>query len=130
LRDRAAGRRRHERATDGRETAWGTVIAAATWTTLRPEGFTDAQIAGIETIVAPLARITEVYALRRTASNLLDAYVGHQAGERILGGRIRGEPRPGCGSTLRADYGSMGDREAVPIGLGRSAHNVITGTRR
>jgi adenylate cyclase len=64
-------------------------IHAATWTTLRPEGFTDAQIAGIETIVAPLARITEVYALRRTASNLLDAYVGHQAGERILGGRIR-----------------------------------------
>jgi adenylate cyclase len=27
-------------------------------------------------------------ALRRTASNLLDAYVGHLAGERILGGRI------------------------------------------
>ena len=58
-------------------------IHAATWTTLRPEGFTDAQIAGIDTTVAALARITEVYAVRRTASNLLDACVGHQAGERI-----------------------------------------------
>src|SRR5271166_3797923 len=51
-------------------------IHAATWATLRPEGFTNAQIVGIETIVPPLAKITEVYALRRTASNLLNAYVG------------------------------------------------------
>jgi adenylate cyclase len=64
-------------------------VHAVTWATLSPVGFTDAQLAGIETIVAPLARLTEIHALRRTASNLLDAYVGHQAGERILGGRIR-----------------------------------------
>jgi hypothetical protein len=36
-----------------------------------------------------LARITEIYGLRRSASILLDTYVGHQAGERILAGRIR-----------------------------------------
>jgi adenylate cyclase len=63
-------------------------IHVATWTTRQPGGFTEAQVAGIETVVAPLARLTEVYALRRTASNLLDAYVGHQAGERILAGQI------------------------------------------
>jgi adenylate cyclase len=50
---------------------------------------TDAQIAGIEAIVAPLARVAEVRALKRTAVNLLDAYVGHAAGERILKGQIR-----------------------------------------
>jgi adenylate cyclase len=64
-------------------------IHVATWTTRQAGGFTEAQLAGIEMVVAPLARITEVYCLRRTASNLLDAYVGHQAGERILAGHIR-----------------------------------------
>jgi adenylate cyclase len=64
-------------------------IHAATWTTRQAGGFTDTEIAGIEAITAPLARVAEVRALRRTAVNLLDAYVGHDAGERILAGRIR-----------------------------------------
>ena len=64
-------------------------VHAVTWTTRQPGGFTDAQVAGIDSVVAPLARVAEVRALRRTASNLLDTYVGHQAGERILSGHIR-----------------------------------------
>ncbi|MCW5744844.1 MAG: adenylate/guanylate cyclase domain-containing protein [Alphaproteobacteria bacterium] len=64
-------------------------IHAATWTTRQPGGFTDAQAAAIESVVKPLARVAEIRALRRTAGNLLDTYVGHQAGERILSGRIR-----------------------------------------
>jgi adenylate cyclase len=64
-------------------------VHVATWITRNEGGFTDAQIAGIETILAPLARVAEVRALRRTAVNLLDAYVGHEAGERILSGRIK-----------------------------------------
>ena len=64
-------------------------VHVATWSTRQVGGFTDAQIAGIETIVRPLARVAEIRALQRTASNLLDTYVGHDAGERILAGRIR-----------------------------------------
>jgi adenylate cyclase len=64
-------------------------IQVATWTTREAAGFTEAQFAGIENVLPPLARIVEIYALRRTASTLLDAYVGRQAGERILAGRIR-----------------------------------------
>jgi adenylate cyclase len=64
-------------------------VHPATWTTRQAGGFTDAQIAGIEAVVKPLARVAEIKALRRTATNLLDTYVGHQAGERILAGRIR-----------------------------------------
>jgi adenylate cyclase len=60
-----------------------------TLTTRQSGGFPEAQIAGLETVIAPLARVTEIRALRRTASNLLDVYVGHQAGERVLDGRIR-----------------------------------------
>ena len=64
-------------------------IHVVTSTTREPSGFTDAQIAGIEAILTPLARVAEVRALRRTASTLLDTYVGHDAGERILAGHIR-----------------------------------------
>ena len=64
-------------------------IHLVTCTTREPGGFTDAQIAGIEAIMTPLARVAEIRALRRTASTLLDTYVGHDAGERILAGRIR-----------------------------------------
>jgi adenylate cyclase len=64
-------------------------VHVATWSTRQEGGFTDAQIADVESIVVPLARVAEIRALQRTASNLLDVYVGHQAGERILAGRIR-----------------------------------------
>ena len=64
-------------------------VHVASWSTQKMSGFTDAQIAGIETIVKPFARVAEIRALQRTATNLLDTYVGHQAGERILAGRIR-----------------------------------------
>jgi adenylate cyclase len=64
-------------------------VHAATWTTRAEGGFSDAAIAGIAAVTAPLARVAEVRALRRTTTNLLDAYLGRQAGESILGGRIR-----------------------------------------
>jgi adenylate cyclase len=64
-------------------------IQVATWATKHPHGFSAEHIAGIETIVAPLARVAEIRALKRTASNLLDTYVGNQSGERILAGQIR-----------------------------------------
>jgi adenylate cyclase len=64
-------------------------IHVATWTTRAPGGFDDRQIRGLETVVAPLARIAEIYALRRTAQTLLNTYVGPHTGERILKGQIR-----------------------------------------
>lgn len=64
-------------------------VHVATWSTQQAGGFTDAQLAGTETIVRPFARVAEIRALQRTATNLLDAYVGHHAGERILAGQIR-----------------------------------------
>ncbi|MBX6323436.1 MAG: adenylate/guanylate cyclase domain-containing protein [Rhodospirillaceae bacterium] len=64
-------------------------VHVATWSTRRAGGFTEAEIAGIERVVAPLARLVETFALRRLAANLLDVYVGHHTGARILAGRIR-----------------------------------------
>jgi adenylate cyclase len=64
-------------------------IHVATWSTREPGGFTGKQFADLESVIAPLARVAEIRALRRTAGNLIDTYVGHQTGERILSGQIR-----------------------------------------
>ena len=59
------------------------------WTTKQPGGFSDEQLAWLRKIIAPFARLGEIFALRRTAATLLDTYVGNSAGERILAGQIR-----------------------------------------
>jgi len=61
---------------------------AVTFITREPGGFTDAHLATIRRILRPLARLAEIFALRRVASNLLSTYVGHDSGEKILAGRI------------------------------------------
>jgi adenylate cyclase len=64
-------------------------IHASSWTTKQPGGFTEVQLAALRSVVKPLARLIEIVSLTRTASLLLDTYVGNRAGERILGGQIR-----------------------------------------
>ncbi|TPQ33325.1 adenylate/guanylate cyclase domain-containing protein [Bradyrhizobium guangdongense] len=64
-------------------------VHATSWMTRHPDGFSDGDIAAIRAFVAPLARVSEIITLRRTASMLLDTYVGNRAGERIMGGQIR-----------------------------------------
>jgi len=59
------------------------------WSTKEPGGFTDAQLIALQWVTRPLARLAEIHALRHTAGNLLDAYVGNNAGARILAGQIR-----------------------------------------
>jgi len=73
-------------------------VHVGTWTTRHPGGFTEEHVAALEGLSAPLARVTEIYALRRTATNLLDTYVGREAGARILAGQIR----RGFTETIRA----------------------------
>ena len=55
-------------------------VHGATFATQQPGGFTDAQIAAIKSVIAPLARVAENRLLERTASILLDTYVGNNAG--------------------------------------------------
>ena len=64
-------------------------IHVATFATRAAGGFTAAQFSDLESVIHPLARVAEIRALRRTAGNLIDTYVGHQTGERILAGKIR-----------------------------------------
>ena len=64
-------------------------VDTVSWSTHEPAGFSDADIRSIEKVVPALARVAEVRALRRTAATLLNTYVGHRTGERILAGQIR-----------------------------------------
>lgn len=64
-------------------------LHAVTWSTKHPGGFTDEHLASLQQIVGPFARVAEIRALQRTAANLLDTYVGNNAGARILAGQIR-----------------------------------------
>jgi adenylate cyclase len=63
-------------------------VHASIWTTKRPGGFTDAQLDALRMVLPSFTRLGEIFSLRRTASTLLDTYVGPQAGERILAGQI------------------------------------------
>jgi len=60
-----------------------------TWATDRLAGFDDANIAALEDINPALAAIVDTRAVRRISANLLDTYLGPQAGRRILAGQIR-----------------------------------------
>jgi adenylate cyclase len=64
-------------------------IHAITLATRRPGGFTEEHMAAIRAVIPPLARIAEILALSRTAVNLLNTYVGRNAGERIMAGHIQ-----------------------------------------
>jgi adenylate cyclase len=61
----------------------------STWCSAAPEGFSDRAVEILAAIADPLARIAEARGLRRVAINLLDTYVGSQAGAKILDGKIR-----------------------------------------
>jgi adenylate cyclase len=63
-----------------------------------PDGFSAANLKELYDLVPVLARLIERETLRSTAENVLDTYVGHEAGRRILNGQIT----RGSGETLFA----------------------------
>jgi adenylate cyclase len=62
---------------------------ATTWATDRPGGFTDACIARISSLLPALGAVIEARSMRKLAGTLLNTYLGHTAGQRILDGDIR-----------------------------------------
>ena len=52
-------------------------------------GFTDAELAALRRIKPALTRIVEIFWLTGKASNILDAYLGRNAGAKVLQGHIQ-----------------------------------------
>jgi adenylate cyclase len=73
-------------------------LAAATWATDRESGFSDADIAAIESLLPALGLLLEIQAVRLISANLLGVYLGQQTGQRVLAGDII----RGSGETIRA----------------------------
>ena len=71
---------------------------ATSWSTKQPGGFSTEDLVQINDILAVLRIAVEIRSNRRITKNLLNAYVGQHAGERILSGDIR----RGSGATVRA----------------------------
>jgi len=70
----------------------------ATFATDRPGGFSEADLARIDGMLPALALVFEMLAMRRIGTNLMNVYLGRQAGARVLDGQIL----RGHGETMRA----------------------------
>ena len=64
----------------------------------RPGGFSTTDLDRMFLLQFAFTRIVEIHSLRDTATNLLDAYVGRAAGQRILAGEVK----RGDGQTIEA----------------------------
>jgi adenylate cyclase len=60
----------------------------SSWSTRNPDGFTDGQIAALQRIVPYLALAIKSVSLARMTATLMETYLGRDAGQRVLGGRI------------------------------------------
>jgi adenylate cyclase len=60
----------------------------SSWVTVRTDGFTDADIAALTRAVLTLALAVNAAALARMTGTLMETYLGHDAGRRVLSGRI------------------------------------------
>jgi adenylate cyclase len=60
----------------------------SSWATREPDGFTDAHIAALRRITPLLALTIRSVALARMTTTLMQTYLGRDAGQRVLSGRI------------------------------------------
>lgn len=64
-------------------------IHVASFATRRPGGFRDAELAALRRVLPYFTRVVEIYGLMRKARNILDAYLGPNAGAKVLAGQIK-----------------------------------------
>ena len=60
----------------------------SSWTTRHPNGFGDTDLAALRRLVPALALSIKCASLARIAGTLVEVYLGHDAGQRVLNGRI------------------------------------------
>jgi len=83
----------------------------ASFTTRRPGGFSDEQLAALQRLRIPVGRIAEIMGLRRKAHNILEAYLGAQTGQKVLAGQIK----RGDGEEIRAVIWFCDLRDSTPL---------------
>ena len=96
-------------------------IHTVSWATKEPGGFSAAHVTALERIAPAFARVAEIYALRRTARNILDTYLGRQSGERVLQGLIK----RGDGDDIRAVIWFCDLRGSTPLAEARGRETFL-----
>jgi len=86
-------------------------VHGASFATRRPGGFDQAEVEALRRVMPAFSRVAEIYAWRRTAHNILDAYLGTQTGEKVLAGKIR----RGDGEDVRAVIWFCDLRDSTPL---------------
>ncbi len=94
-------------------------INAVTLATDSPEGFKTEHLGWLHEVLPALSRYYEVHANRRTASTLMQTFLGRNTGQRVLDGLIR----RGDGEDIHAVIWFSDLRNSTPIAeeLGRDA---------
>ena len=64
-------------------------VHAATFASRAPGGFGEPQLAALRRVLPPFTRVAEIYGNMRKAQNILDAYLGPNAGAKVLAGQIK-----------------------------------------
>jgi adenylate cyclase len=73
----------------GQETTIGEMDSVSTrWSTSASEGFTEDDLAALRFLLPALSLAVKAYSLTRIAKSLVEAYLGRDAGERVLQGHM------------------------------------------
>ena len=64
-------------------------VHAASFATRQPGGLGDAELAALRRLLPPFTRMVEIYGNMQKARNILDAYLGPAAGQKVLAGQIK-----------------------------------------
>jgi len=96
-------------------------VHAATFATRRPGGFRDGEVAALRRVLPPFTRVAEIYANMRKAQNILDAYLGPNAGAKVLAGQIK----RGDGQDIDAVIWFCDLRDSTPLADSMSRHEFL-----
>ncbi|HVJ24897.1 MAG TPA: adenylate/guanylate cyclase domain-containing protein [Burkholderiales bacterium] len=86
-------------------------VHAATFATRTPGGFDEPQLAALRRVLPPFTRVAEIYGNMRKAQNILDAYLGPNAGAKVLAG----QSKRGDGEDIHAVIWFCDLRDSTPL---------------
>jgi len=86
-------------------------VHAASFATRSAGGFRDDELAALRRLLAPFTRMVEIFGNMQKARNILAAYLGPSAGEKVLAGQIR----RGDGQDINAVIWFCDLRDSTPL---------------
>jgi len=96
-------------------------VHAASFATRRAGGFSGAELAALRRLLPPFTRMVEIYGNMQKARNILDAYLGRGAGEKVLAGQIK----RGDGQDINAVIWFCDLRDSTPLADSMSRRDFL-----